>query len=322
MRTAVGVDIGGTSIKLAVVSEDGSLSHRTSIETKAQEQPEVTIQRLLEALGPLVERAASGAGGGPAPVGIGCAGLISAESGMVHLSPNLPLWRDVPLGREISDALGSQVSLLNDANAFVLGEGRAGAGRDATYLLGLTLGTGVGGGILVEGRLYGGAHGFAGEFGHTSIDLKGPPCPCGGRGCLETFLGSKAIVQRYLDLTKGKLGPEVADLIEGDASRLMPEVLFEAAQAGDAHALRTFRATGEILGAGLANLTNIFNPDMIVIGGGVAQAGDLLLEPARRTMEERAMFPRPFCPLLRSGALGPEAGVIGAAMQALDRAEA
>jgi glucokinase len=230
VRLALGVDIGGTAIKMAAVTEDGSLSEQSCIETRAQDQPEATIHRLVEALGRLRERAARDfSGGGIVPMGIGCAGLITAESGTVRLSPNLPLWKDVPLGPRVADALGAPTVVLNDANAFVLAEGRAGAGRDATYLLGLTLGTGVGGGILIGGRLYTGTHGFAGELGHTTVDMDGPPCPCGGRGCLETFLGSKAIVRRYLGLTRGKLGRSVADLIDDDRERLMPEVLFEGA---------------------------------------------------------------------------------------------
>jgi glucokinase len=321
VRVAVGVDIGGTAIKMAAVTEEGSLSEQSCIETRAEDQPEAVIRRLVKALGPLMGSAARhGSGGGPVPVGMGCAGLITPESGTVRLSPNLPLWKDVPLGPEVAEALGAPTVVLNDANAFVLAEGLAGAGRGATHLLGLTLGTGVGGGILIGGRLHTGTHGFAGELGHTTVDMDGPPCPCGGRGCLEIFVGSKAIVRRYLELTGGKLGRSVADLIDDNRELLMPEVLFEGARRGDSEAAETFRITGEILGVGLANFGNSFNPDMIVIGGGVAQAGDLILEPARKMMQERMMFPRSYCPDVRPATLGPEAGVIGAAMKALDGA--
>lgn len=316
MRHAVGIDIGGTAMKVAVVSENGGLSHASSVATRCDDPPSATLERLGDAVRPILEIAATESGVPPSevPVGVGCAGLVSAEDGIVLVSPNIPTWRNVPLGPALASDLGAPVWVFNDANAFVLGEGRLGAGRGSRILLGLTLGTGVGGGILIEGRLYTGADGFAGEMGHVPIDPGGPSCACGGRGCLEVFAGGRGIVERYLSLRGG-----ASDLEKG-AGGITPEDLHRAAVAGDGNAAEAFRVAGEYLGIALGGLTTVFNPDRIVIGGGVAQAGDFILGPARTRMMETAMFGAEWCPELSPATLGPEAGVIGAAVEALNRA--
>jgi len=321
MECAVGIDIGGTAIKFAVVRKDGSLIDTLSLPTRAQDDPQQTITRITDAVNTLLEKAR-----GIDPdlervlaVGVGCAGLISTDSGVVHLSPNLPHWREVPLGPETSKRLGMPVLLHNDANAFVLGESWAGAGRGVRVLLGLTLGTGVGGGVVIDGNLFTGSHGFAGELGHTPLFADGPPCGCGSRGCLEIYVGNRAIVDRYLEISEGRRGPVVERLTAGDEGLLNPELLCRAAHAGDACARETFEITGRHLGAGLAGLANLFDPERIVIGGGVAQAGNLLLDPARAALAERSMYPKAFHPEVRSAALGEQAGVIGVALESLDR---
>jgi glucokinase len=208
------------------------------------------------------------------------------------------------------------VRVLNDANAFALAEARCGAGRGAQVVLGLTLGTGVGGGIVIGGRLHTGAHGFAGEVGHVSLERDGPPCACGNRGCLETFVGNRAIVARYLELSGGPS----ARVLEGAGGRveaITPEAIHQAALAGEAAARATFQRTGEILGIALAGLANVLDPDVIVLGGGVSQAGEMLLAPARRLLRERCMIPEPWLPEIRTASLGPEAAVVGAALEAL-----
>jgi glucokinase len=320
MPSAVGVDIGGTSVKLAVVRPDGSVLLRSSLSTQADDDPDTTISRIARGVDDLLDaaRRTDPERVGEPVVGVGCAGLISTQEGVVHLSPNLPRWKDVPLGPDLSRRLGAPVLLHNDANAFVLGEFWAGAGRGARVLLGLTLGTGVGGGIVLDGELFTGSHGFAGEFGHTPIDVEGPPCGCGARGCLEIYVGNRAIVNRYLELCSGRPGPHVERLIEGDTGRLDPEIISRGARAGDVEARDAFARTGALLGAGLAGLANVFDPDRIVIGGGVALAGELLLEPARAALAGRAMAPAAFLPDVRPAALGAQAGVVGVALEALD----
>ncbi|MBU1700501.1 MAG: ROK family protein [Candidatus Eisenbacteria bacterium] len=321
MKVAVGADIGGTSIKAAVVSVLGTLKHDRILPTRSQDTPEDTVTRLADALGGLLLEAARIAGVEPRniPVGIGCAGLIDTSRGIVQISPNLPHWRDVPLGAMLAERLGSPVLLINDANAFVLGEGRAGAGRGARVLLGLTLGTGVGGGILLDGELFTGVHGWAGEMGHTPLQIDGEKCACGSYGCLEGFVGNREIVLRYMELAGGEPTQILKKFLKDPSEQPTPETLSLAARAGDAPAIESFRQTGRYLGAALAGFVNIFDPDRIVLGGGVAQAGELILKPAREMMEERMMFPQKQHPELCLAALGPHAAVIGASLEALNR---
>lgn len=312
---AVGIDIGGTGIKIGRVGRGGELLASAQIPAPVDVGAEEAVGRIAAAVRPLL------AGSGPTRVGVGCAGLIDAERGIVHTSPNLPRWRDLALRDLLAARLGTAVAITNDANAFALAEARCGAGRGHPLVVALTLGTGVGGAIVIDGRVFGGVHGFAGEIGHASVQWDGPPCPCGNRGCLETFVGRRGIVAAYLARCDWRPGVPGHDLAGGDREALDPRLIARAARQGEAAALETYERVGTILGAALTGVGNLLDPSIFVIGGGVSLAGDLILEPARRALAARSMARGVALPPVVPAALGFEAGLIGAALFGLAQDE-
>ncbi len=310
---AIGIDIGGTAVKLGLVRPGDGLLAESEIATPVAVSPEQAAHAIAAAVLELMTDREVAA------VGVGCAGLVSAATGVVHVSPNLPRWHDVPLGAILRTELRRPVAVLNDANAFALAEATAGAGHGLSPMVGLTLGTGVGGAVVEEGRLAAGLHGFGGEAGHMSIDMDGERCPCGNRGCLELYIGRRALVAAYLNRARWVPGEAAYELARGDRTALEPKLLCEAAQRGDAQAQAIFIRAGEVLGVALANLSNLIDPAAFVIGGGIAQAGELLFDPARRTLAERAMIGRKRVAPVLPAALGTRAGVIGAGLHALQR---
>jgi glucokinase len=313
---AVGIDIGGTRIKIGRVNERGEVLARAQIAAPVDVPAETAIERIAAAAAPLL------AGPGGVRLGVGCAGLIDSRRGVVHTSPNLPLWHNLELGRLLEVHLGTPATVTNDANAFALAEACLGAGRGHSIVVGLTLGTGVGGAIVIHGRLFGGLHGFAGEIGHMSIDTGGPPCPCGNRGCLELFVGRRGIVSAYLEDCTWRSGSPGHDLAGGRQESLDPELIARAAAQGDPAAHAAFARAGEALGGALADVANLLDPALFVVGGGVSQAGQLILEPARRVLAARAMARSISVPPIVPAALGVDAGLIGAALHSLAASEA
>lgn len=327
-REAVGIDIGGTAVKLGRVDETGRILSQDEIPTPVESSPEEFVHHVVAAVAGLPEIGGDRVAGKGRPaakqwvVGVGCAGLVSSDRGIIHTSPNLPRWREVSLGELLERELGRPTYVLNDANAFALAEARIGAGRGHSPVVALTLGTGVGGAIVSEGRVFGGRHGFAGEIGHMSIDLEGRSCPCGNSGCLELHIGKRGIVARYLDHAAWRAGTPAFDLTRGEREALSPKILADAVRMGEVAARKAFSEAGEILGAALTNLSNLLDPAVFVVGGGVSQAGNLILEPARRILSERAMIPEGAVAPVVQAALGVDAGLIGAALFALDSAGA
>jgi len=305
---AVGIDIGGTNVKIGRVDSRGAVQARAQIAAPVALPGEEAIERIAQAAAPLMAERA------PRRVGVGCAGLIDSHRGVVHTSPNLPRWRDLGLGDLLAARLGAVVAVTNDANAFALAEARLGAGRGYPVVVALTHGTGVGGAVVVAGRVFGGVHGFAGEIGHTSVQWDGPPCPCGNRGCLELFVGRRGIVAAYLERCDWRPGVPAHDLAGGRREALDPRVIAQAAHQGEVAARETFERVGTILGAALADVSNMLDPSIFVVGGGVSLAGDLVLEPARRALAERAMARGVTQAPIVPAALGFEAGLIGAAL--------
>lgn len=319
-RCAVGLDIGGTAVKMGVVRADGAVTATSEIETPVLLQQERAIRQIAWAVAEMISQAGRDrAECGPVgAVGVGCAGLVNSAAGIVHTSPNLPLWKDAPLGAIMAAELGLRCVVVNDANAFTLAEARNGAAAGASPVVGITLGTGVGGAIVVGGRLFGGRHGFAGEVGHMSIDHAGPRCPCGNRGCVELYLGKRALVSAYMRDASWRPGGIVHDLAAGKQEAVDPKMLSIAAARGDRVAAEVFGRAGEMLGFALVNLANLIDPECFVIGGGVSQAGELLLGPARETLRRQAMMGAELSPAVRVAGLGMSAGLVGAALVALD----
>jgi glucokinase len=317
----VGVDLGGTTLSAAVVDvQSGDVLGRHRVPTLAREGHDVVMARTADLIDAVVADAGLGKDviGG---VGVGAPGVLDLERGMTLFLPNLPgEWRNVPLKATIENRVGLQVSLLNDVRSFTLGEKTFGAGRDVETLVGIAIGTGIGGGLVIDGKLHLGLEGTAGEVGHHVIDPYGPRCGCGSRGCLEAFASGAAITAMALKaITQGRT-TRIAELVSYDLNEVTPEVISRAALDGDAIAQEIYERAGFCIGVGVANLIAIISPQMVVIGGGVAQAGDLLFGPIRRTARARVHVTPIDQVEIVPAELGTDAGLIGAAVWASLRA--
>ena len=315
MRYVLGVDLGGTNIVTGAVAEDGSavLGVR-SAPTRPEEGADAVVARIAQLCRESMAEAAR-AGGDAANivgVGIGSPGPLDRDKGLVLITPNLG-WKNFPLRDRVSDALGLPATLDNDANCAVFGEYWMGAGRGSRHLVGLTIGTGIGGGIVIDGRLYHGASDAAGEIGHTTIDSTGRRCKCGNYGCLEAYASGPNIAARAVEGAESGAETTLANYVGGDLSQVTAQTVYQAANDGDNFALEVVRETAKFLGAGVANLINIFNPDTVVILGGVTQAGDRLFVPLREEVKRRAFKPAVEACRILPGELPGTAGVVGAA---------
>ncbi|WP_203335404.1 ROK family glucokinase [Nocardioides limicola] len=302
---ACGVDVGGTKIAAGVVDTAGTVLAQVRAVSPAADPAAITdtIVGLVDQL-----RAAHDVGS----VGVGAAGFIDADRATVRFAPNIA-WREEPLGAALHHRLGLSVVVENDANAAAWGEYAFGAGRGADTMLTATLGTGVGGGLILGGHLHRGSHGMAAEIGHLRLTPDGPLCGCGKRGCLETYSSGTALVRRAReDVEAGLPGTEHLRALANGA--VTGPMVTEAAMAGDRYAITLLAEVGRHLGYGLASLCAVLDPDTIVIGGGMVAAGELVLGPARDSLaaELSAAAHRP-PPALLPATLGNTAGLIGAA---------
>lgn len=308
MPLAIGVDIGGTKVAAGVVDDQGAVIDRTRRSTPGTDvrATEATIAAVVKELAGRHEISA---------VGIGAAGWIANDRATVLFSPHLA-WRNEPLRDALNAAVGVPVVVENDANAAAWAEYRFGAARDARVVVMITLGTGIGGGLVVSGILYRGAYGVGCEYGHMSIVPDGRRCACGNRGCWEMYASGTALAHdaRELAAIAPVSAHRLMELAEGDLAKLTGPLVTAAAREGDPAAIEIYTAMGRWLGRGLANLAAIIDPTVFVIGGGVSDAGELLLRPAAETLAE-TLTGRGFRPVaeVRLAELGPDAGLVGAA---------
>jgi glucokinase len=296
----IGVDVGGTTVKAGLVDEAGTLLRTASRPTDTRR-----IERLLGTIVELVDEVSEGSGA--AGVGIGLPGPMARETGEVLVAPNIPCLAGVNVETALAGRISCPVTARNDADMSAWGEFAAGAGVGSRHMICLTLGTGVGSGIVIDGKLFNGAHGFASEAGHLTVEPDGPPCPCGSHGCLEAIASATGIVA----MARHMIPPSDrrANQEPWTAARL-----HEAALGGHPGAKAVFERVARALGIALAALINLFNPEVIVIGGGVARAEDLLLAPARAEARSRAFsFAYDACRIVPAR-LGPRAGVVGSAL--------
>jgi glucokinase len=316
VRYIVGVDIGGTNIVVGTVSEDGSTIHGIRTDpTHGEEGPNGVVTRMTGLVEDSIQATLRATGLGRdaiVGVGVGAPGPLDRSRGVVLLTPNLG-WRDLPLRDLVSEAVRLPATLDNDANCAIYGEWWVGAAKGARYVVGLTIGTGIGGGIVIDGRIYHGTSDIAGEIGHTTIDSTGRLCKCGNYGCLEAYASGTAIAARALEGISAGVETRLPEFVAGDLSRITAATVYEAARHEDEYCLELVRETGKFLGAGVANLVNIFNPDVIVLVGGVTQAGDRLFVPLRAEVKRRAFKPAVERCRVLPGALPGTAGVFGAA---------
>ena len=310
MRYIVGVDLGGTNIVVGTVAQDGSeILGIESAPTAAEKGPDAVVDRIVE----LVRRSiAQSPGKEIAGVGIGSPGPLDTKTGVVILTPNLG-WHNMPLRDRVAKGVGLPTELDNDANCAVFGEWWRGAARGAEHVVGLTIGTGIGGGIVLGGDIYHGASDMAGEVGHMTIDSTGRRCKCGNYGCLEAYASGPQIAARAVEGIESGADSALPRYVGGDLSKVTAQVVYEAAHDGDEYADEVVRDTAKFLGAGVASILNIFNPQVVVICGGVTLAGDKLFVPLRSEVKRRAFKPAVDACRIVPGELTGTAGVWGAA---------
>jgi len=305
---ACGIDVGGTKIAGGVVDEDGQV-----LASERVESPAADVEAIEDAIAGLVARLQEQHP--VTAVGIGAAGYIDKSRSTVLFSPNLA-WRGVDLKRELEERVDLPVVVENDANAAAWGEFRFGAGHDVDDLLLVTVGTGVGGGLVLDGELYRGAFGVGAEIGHLRVVPGGRLCGCGNYGCFEQYASGSALVRNARDAVRegSLLARTLLDHAHGDVEQIDGPVITEAAQGGDKFALEQLAEVGRWLGEGIASLTAVLDPAVVAIGGGVSEAGPLLLDPVRSAFEAN-LSGRGHRPMLeiRPATLGNRAGVIGAA---------
>ncbi|MDD5339083.1 MAG: ROK family protein [Dehalococcoidales bacterium] len=312
----VAVDIGGTKILTALFDVDGKMLKNTFCLTLAGEGVNAVINRLVSAVKEISPPHISA-------VSIACAGGIDTARGVVVTpSPHLPGWENLPLAEIITEKTGVATYVLNDASAAALGEQRYGVGTGVKNLVLLTVGTGIGGGIIIDGKLYLGARGGAAELGHMTIEATGRECGCGNTGCFELYASGTALVNHVLEQIRGGKKSSLVDMAGGKLDKITAEMIDDAARRDDKLAQSAIARLAYYLGVGIVNIVNIFNPEMVVIGGGMAALGEVLIAPGRIMVEKRAFSINAQSVRIVIGSLGNEAGVYGAAAYALEKGRA
>ncbi len=302
------IDLGGTKIACALADSSGAIRCERRIPTNSNEGPGAVLGRVTS----LVNELAAQTGARPAAIGMGVPGLVDVERGVTRFLPNLPTqWRDVPVAETLSAAIGCPVFLLNDARLAALGEFTFGRGKGAGTMLFYTIGTGIGGGVIVDGKLRLGPFGAAGELGHQTVDRDGRLCGCGNRGCLETLASGPALVAEGVRLLQAGLAPVLFELVSGNIAAITPKELGLAARAGDTAVAAAILDAAAWLGIGVANVINVLHPELVILGGSVAALDDLLLDPVRAAVRDRVrMFPAGDVRIERS-LLEDRAGLLG-----------
>ena len=315
---AIGVDLGGTNLRVATIDVQGRILKQTRLKTNVRAGREAVLQEISATVDKLRAPHSSQALAG---IGLGVPGIIYAEEGRIRESPNLPGWENYPIRDEIEQQLGVRVFLDNDANAAALGEKWMGLGRDVDSLAMLTLGTGVGGGVVQNGRVWHGALGMAGEFGHITINPDGPPCGCTNHGCLEQLASATAIVRMAHETIREGKSPALAQLAR-ECSELTSEMVHRKALEGEEAARDIFTVVGRALGIALADLVNILNFPLYVITGGVTKGWDLFAPVMLAEVERRSFVYRAGGTRIARSQLGSEAGLYGAAYLPIQAMEA
>jgi glucokinase len=310
MSLAIGIDVGGTKLLGGVVDDDGRVIARLRRET-----PREGGTALTKLVAELVDQLQEDTREKISHIGLSAAGFVSADRERMLAATNIAGWTGVNLAEELEPLIGTRIIVENDANAACWGEYRYGAGRDSRNLIFLILGTGLGGGLITNGQLFRGAHGTAAEFGHMRLDVNGPLCGCGARGCFEQYCAGPALM-RHVEEAIAAAPERAFELLrygDGTLSGLTGKHVAAAAHDGDRIANTAFKITGEWLGLGLASLVVALDPDLIILGGGVSEAGEILIAPARESLRRSASFSGHSLPPLVAASLGNDAGLIGVA---------
>ncbi|MBI1871496.1 MAG: ROK family protein [Chlamydiae bacterium] len=309
MNYFLGIDMGGTNLRFGLVDEEGKLKWSSRFPTEAGSPKEEIFGVMKKGIDQGLQEAKVKSYRVKA-IGVGVPGCVDFKTGLIYTLVNIPGWENTPLASKIKEVFNLPVFVDNDVNVMALGELFFGAARGARNVICITLGTGVGGGVIVEGNLYRGSSMTAGEVGHIVLEKDGAQCNCGNRGCLERYIGNRYLVERALALYAENAGVKIPE-------PLSPESLTQAARNGDQVAKAVWKEMANYLGIVLGGLVNFFNPDRIVIGGGVAEAGEFLFGPLEKGLKERSMKIPGNLVQLKKAELGVNAGLIGAATLAM-----
>jgi len=312
-KYSIGVDLGGTNIVCAIVNYQGKIVNRLKVPTLAERGKEATIKRIIETIHENIVQS-SVVPDDIIGIGIGAPGPLDVKRGMINFAPNLPGWRDVPLRKILEDEFNMKVVLENDANAAAWGERCFGAGQGVNNLVCFTLGTGIGGGIIIDGKIYHGNNYGAAELGHMTVNKDGPRCNCGNYGCLEAYSSATGIKNRIKNRIREGIK---SDFLNFDEDKLFESLrlksIFEAARKGDRLTSIVVEEAISYLGIAIANITNILNPEMVVLVGGITNEGEKLLIPLKGEVKKRAFYFNYKSLKIVIGELGGNAGVLGAA---------
>lgn len=315
-RFIIGLDLGGTKISAGAISEDGTRTHGLrKIDTQSELGAEGVVDRIVGVIEGVIADTMKETGVTRKDfigVGVGAPGPLIRDQGIVVVAPNLG-WHDFPLSERVFNRLKLPVTLDNDANCATVGEWWLGAARGGHNVVGITIGTGIGGGLIFDGKLYHGASDVAGEIGHTTIDVNGRLCKCGNYGCLEAYASGPAIATRAREaLVREDTASLLPSMVDGQLDRITAETVYTAAKKGDGLANEIVRDTARYLGAGIATLLNVVNPDVVVVAGGVTAAGEALFGPLRTEVRRRAFSAAVKAAKIVPGELPGTAGVVGA----------
>jgi len=310
MNYYLGIDFGGTKIKIGIINESGAIVIKDKYITQITKSSDEIVAHIANCTLELIGKSGISINDIKG-VGIGSPGLLDPEKGLLKVVTNVPQLNGINFAEGIGSRLGLPAFLDNDVNAMTLGEFFFGAGKGYKHVIGLTLGTGVGGGIILDGELHRGASFTAGEIGHMSINTDGLYCPCGNYGCLERYIGKDGIVTRFTAFKNKGIETVIDKYLED--GKITPKAIAMAAADGDKLSIEVLTETGKFLGIALATLTNILNPEIFIIGGGIANAGDLILEPARRELIKRAYTIPARAVKVVPAALQNDAGIVGSA---------
>ncbi|MBD5401965.1 ROK family protein [bacterium] len=314
MAKRIGIDVGGTNVKIALVDENGKITYSNSVPTYAKMGYEYTVNNIKQAIRDLMKETNTEAKDIEG-IGFDFPGQVDCKTGVVKLAPNIPGWVNVPIAQMIEEEFNIPTRIDNDVRCAALGELKFGAGRGCENFVCITVGTGIGSGLVINGKVVRGASNAAGEIGHIKLQMHdGPICGCGDTGCLEAFASGPSIVAMANEYIKGGKSTKFREMAAAEGGEITPYMVAKAAEEGDPVAKRIFEIIGEYIGIGLTSVINLLNPEKVIIGGGVAEAGDLLFDPIRRTIKQRAMVVAGEAVEIVPAELGNSAGVIGASM--------
>lgn len=317
-KYCIGIDLGGTNIKAAVFSSGYEKLAESRMATEAHLGSEEVLKRILQVITGLMHGEHI-KGSRLHCIGIGVPGLMDMENGISKFSPNMPLWNDVPVKRWFEERLRVPVFIDNDVRVNLYGEWYFGAGKGKRNVVLLTLGTGLGAGIVMDGRVLYGATASAGEVGHMNMYRNGRPCRCGSSGCLGRYVSALGMLKTFKDKLDAGEKSIITKWVNDDCGQISAKMISDAYDEGDETAISTMHETGEILGYGLVNIINLYNPDVVILGGGMSKAGERLLNTARKVVSTRALeISQNACSIV-TALLGDSAGMLGAAIYANER---